>query len=114
MSEYLDLALEYLREHKWVAGALGILFIILLIKNFWFLVKLLVVLALGAVIVVLIIHFVGGAMNKKKELLKEPKDSSCLELVRPQMADLLHPIGLPDGFPLPAHTRSPSKRTVIV
>ncbi len=84
--EYLDLALKYLTEHKLIAAMIAFLFILLLIKNFWFLVKLLVVLALGLVAVSLILSFVGRISKEKKELLKED-ESSRIEHVRWAKAD---------------------------
>ncbi len=89
--EYFDLALEYLKEHKLITAIIAILFIILLIKNFWFLVKLLVALAIGVVLVFLVFSFVGKATKKKKELLDEPKESSRLEYVIPKTARLRYP-----------------------
>ena len=81
MTDFLDIALDYLKEHRWVAGAVGILFIILLLKNFWFLVKLLVVLALGAAVVFLLYALIGDAAKKKQELYEENKETSRLEYV---------------------------------
>ncbi|MBW2056012.1 MAG: hypothetical protein JRH07_18735 [Deltaproteobacteria bacterium] len=86
--EYIDLALDYLKDHKLLAAAITFLFILLLIRNFWFLVKLLVVMALGLVAASLILSFVGKAAKEKRELLKED-ESSRIEQVR--SAEAIHP-----------------------
>jgi MFS superfamily sulfate permease-like transporter len=75
--EYLDLALDYLKDHKLVAALIAMLFVILLIRSFWFLVKLLVILALAAVALVLVSSFLGEVTKKKKDLMA-PGDSSHL------------------------------------
>jgi len=102
MMEYFDLALEYLKEHKLITAIIAFLFFVLLIKNFWFLVKLLVALAIGVVVVFLILSFVGEATKKKKELLDEPKESSRLEYVIPKPARLRYPAKFSDALP-PIH-----------
>ena len=77
--EYLDLALDYLKTHKLVAAAIAVLFIALLIRNFWFLIKLLVFLVVVGVVVFFAYSFVTDALKQKKDLLKpsptEPKSS---------------------------------------
>jgi len=97
MTEFLDLALDFLKDHKLVAGAIAILFIILLIRNFWFLVKLIVVLALGAVAVFLIYSFVGDAAKKKKELL-QPDESSSVRPIRSYTAQWHPYVKVSDRF----------------
>lgn len=95
--EYLDLALDYLKDHKFIAALIAILFLILLIRNFWFLIKLLVVLALGVVVVFLIYNFIGETTKKKKDLLK-PGESSHMAPVRPYTAECLHHTKFSDLF----------------
>jgi hypothetical protein len=89
MMEFVDLALDYLTDNKIVAASILVLFVILLIKNFWFLIKLLVVLALGIVAVTLVLSFVGRATKDKKDLLK-PEGSLRIEDLRPLMATSYH------------------------
>jgi hypothetical protein len=73
--EYLDLALDYLKDHKLIAAILAIVFLVLLIRNFWFLLKLLVIVALGIVVVFLVFSLIGKATKTKKDFL-EPSESS--------------------------------------
>lgn len=94
--EYIDLALDYLRDHKIVAAVIAIVFVILLIRNFWFLVKLLVILALGAIALILVSSFLGEATKKKKELMDEPSASSHLKSYRSYLAEWKRPFTLPD------------------
>jgi len=101
MTEYLDLALDYLKEHKLVAAIVGFLFIILLIRNFWFLVKLLVVLALGAVAIFLLFSLVGDATKTKKDLIG-PDESSRLGPII-SYAVLCYPPDTISGFALSPH-----------
>jgi len=94
--EYIDLALDYLRDHKVVAAIIAIVFIILLIRNFWFLLKLLVILALGALALILVSSFLGEATKKKKELFEEPSGSSRLKSYGSHTAEWRRPFTLPD------------------
>ncbi|NIQ38039.1 MAG: hypothetical protein GTN81_05570 [Proteobacteria bacterium] len=87
--EFVDIALDYLAENKIVAASILVLFVILLIKNFWFLIKLLVALALGIVAVSLVLSFVGRATKDKKDLLK-PEGSLRIEDPRPRLATSYH------------------------
>ena len=89
--EYLDLALDYLRDHKVVAAIIAIVFVILLIRNFWFLIKLLVILALGAIALILVSSFLGEATKKKKELMEEHSDSSRLKSYRSYVVEWRRP-----------------------
>ena len=101
MTQYLDLALDYLKEHKLVAAIVGFFFIILLIRNFWFLVKLLVVLALGAVAVFLFLSFVGDAAKTKKDLIA-PDESSRLAPITLYVASRQSPDTLSRLAPWPS------------
>ncbi len=85
--EYFDLVLDYLRDHKIIAASIGVLFLYLLIKNFWFLVKLLIFLVLGALAFSLVLSFVGKASKGKKELIEEPSESRQIEHMRPLTAE---------------------------
>jgi len=96
--EYLDLALDYLKDHKLVAAVIAIVFVILLIRNFWFLVKLLVILALAAVALILVSSFLGEATKKKKDLMG-PSDSSHLRTLPSCLAEWRRP---PTSLDLPA------------
>ncbi|NIO05837.1 MAG: hypothetical protein GTN74_14905 [Proteobacteria bacterium] len=80
--EYFDLVLGYLRDNKIIAASIGVLFLYLLIKNFWLLIKLLIFLVLGALAFSLVLSFVGKATKGKKELL-EPSESRKIEHMRP-------------------------------
>jgi hypothetical protein len=88
--EIIDWALDYLKDHKLVAALMGVLFVLLLIRNFWFLVKLLVVLAIGVVAVSVILSLIGKATKEKKDLLR-PGKSSRMEHVISVTADWHHP-----------------------
>ncbi len=81
--EYLDLALNYLKDHKLLTAAIAFLFIVLLIRNFWFVVKLLVALSLAAVALVLLFSFIGKATKEKRDLIK-PDESSGISYFRDQ------------------------------
>lgn len=87
--EYIDLALDYLKDHRFVAAIIAIVFLILLIRNFWFLIKMLVILALGLLAVVLLFSFIGKAKKEKEDLLK-PEESSRLQQLRPVTAEWSH------------------------
>lgn len=85
--DLFDLALDFLKDHKLIAAIVAIVFLILLIRNFWFLIKLLVALALGLVVVSLVFSFIGKATKKKKDLLNEG-ESLRMERVRSSTAQL--------------------------
>jgi hypothetical protein len=97
MMEYLDIALDYLKTHKLIAAAIAVLFFALLIKNVWFLVKLIVVLAIGAVVVFFAYSFIEDAVQRKKELLHSP-ESLLREPDRSQIIETYRPSWLP--YPL--------------
>ncbi len=87
--EYIDLALDYLKDHKLLAASLAILFLYLMLKNFWLLIKLLVILVLGTIAVSLFLSFAGKALKGKKDLIG-PGESSRIERLRPLMAESSH------------------------
>ncbi len=64
--EYLDLALDYLKANKPVTLIAAGLFILLLIRNFWFIIKLLVILAL-----IFLAIFVAFSLLQKTDLKKD-------------------------------------------
>lgn len=99
MTEYLDLALDYLKDHKLIAASVALLFLVLLIRNFWFIIKLMVILLIGGIVVFLAYSFIADTVKSKKDLLNEPE--SNLILPDPsQRAKSLNPIRL-SGLTLP-------------
>ena len=74
MTEYLDLALDYLKDHKLIAASVALLFLVLLIRNFWFIIKLMVILLIGGIVVFLAYSFIADTVKSKKDLLDEPSD----------------------------------------
>jgi hypothetical protein len=90
MMEYLDLALDYLKDHRLLAASIAFLFIILLIRNFWFIIKLIVILAIAVIVVLFALSFVGDYVKKKKDLLKPEENSSLMEPIKSDTAQLHH------------------------
>jgi len=80
--EYLDLALDYLKANKLVALILAGLFVLLLIRNFWFVIKLLVVLAL-IIIAILVVFFLLQKTDLKKDIPKFHKKTTRQSIVLP-------------------------------
>jgi hypothetical protein len=86
MMEYLDGALDYLSNHKLIAASVALLFFALLIKNFWFLIKLIVALAIAVVLVFLAYNFISDTIKKKEEFL-QPSNSSLAVPLRLHVAN---------------------------